>query len=402
MDTLPFDATAGIRRPNPRLMALSLCMIAIGVITIVLGSRPLMTLLVGAAALLLELGLGFLFLNVFSQPRAITSRVRVQADLSELRVGDGVIAREMIKHATLVATLGPPFVLVERRYRLPPLRIVVSDEAEGRRLLSAMGLDTTQSVVRFVLPMAAPPWKMGLVGHGLAGVWAGWFALCVALLASRLLAGLLCLAPLFLNRLTLVRVDVGSDGVLIRSFLRRRFIPSRDIIGVDLCDPPEGEEAVKIFGLSICLRGGEQVKLAFGRLPRQRDQRASLAQRIKDSMERQPGDAALAALLARGNRAVSDWVQALRSMGAGATTLRTPAVDAERLWMVLESSDADPRDRAAAATALSASDDSAARGRVRIVARAVAHPKLRVAMEAVCVEDDLALEAALGTLAAEG
>jgi len=129
----------------------------------------------------------------------------------------------------------------------------------------------------------------------------------------------------------------------------------------------------------------------------------SLIERIKEAVNTCQGrgaDTDAAAVLARHDLPIGEWRRALRAIGAGATaTWRTAAVDADRLWNVLVNPLAEPRDRAAAAIALSASEEQGSRERVRVAARAIVQPKLRVAVLAASNDDETALDEALASLA---
>jgi len=125
-------------------------------------------------------------------------------------------------------------------------------------------------------------------------------------------------------------------------------------------------------------------------------------ERIREAMGVPEAPESATALLARGARPLAEWIQALRSIGAGAmANLRTADVDPERLWRVLESPSASATDRAAAAVALASSEEPGRRERIRVAASAIAQPKLRVAVEAASHEDEAALADALASLEIE-
>jgi len=109
-----------------------------------------------------------------------------------------------------------------------------------------------------------------------------------------------------------------------------------------------------------------------------------ITERIEEAaaVHRRGGGTDLAMALMRGGRGVTDWLQALRGVGAGAVGgLRTAAVPLDSLYGVLDDPRKTPAVRAAAAVALAASEDPGAHQRIRIAADATAHPRLRIAFE---------------------
>jgi hypothetical protein len=106
------------------------------------------------------------------------------------------------------------------------------------------------------------------------------------------------------------------------------------------------------------------------------------------------------AMLARGSRDVKGWVDALRSIGVGAnSSFRTAPIAPDQLLRVVEDPRATPATRAAAALALGADLSDVERTRLEAATRAVAEPKLRVALERVTSKcPDAELEATLAEL----
>lgn len=87
-------------------------------------------------------------------------------------------------------------------------------------------------------------------------------------------------------------------------------------------------------------------------------------------------------LIARGERTVPEWVEALRRLGSGATAAyRGLPVDVEGLARVLAEPMVRPSIRAAAAVALAAAGDASAVAKLRIAAAELADPRLRIALE---------------------
>jgi hypothetical protein len=197
------------------------------------------------------------------------------------------------------------------------------------------------------------------------------------------------------------RVEVGADGILMKWLGRRRFIPASDIAGAFHYE--EGMGNNRYVGVKVVRKSGQEVKIPVGTRWSDDDAHA-LVERIREAVEiYERGDVeSSGALLDRGERAIGDWVRMLKSLGAGASaTLRTAAMDSERLWHLLESPSAPREHRAAAAIALATSDEEGARDRIRVAATAVAEPKLRVALEAASNDDEAKLEKAMEELAQE-
>lgn len=330
------------------------------------------------------------------KPLARYVDTRVSASLEALRLGELTVTRQSIKRALYVPAHGAqrPMVRVERRGLHLPIEIAVTDEAEGRRLLSAMGHDASQAVARFR--------AMSLFFTQQRRMALGMFAMIPAMmLMLRVIPHVAAVVPFAILLFALVAVvpaavEVGTDGLLVKWLGTRRFIPTRDIMAVWQYD--EGMGRNHVVGAKITLKNGQEVKIPIGQVRWADDNAASLVERIREAVEshRQGDVESAAAMLARGAAPVGEWIRLLKSIGAGANaTLRTAAVDAERLWKVLESPSAAPNDRAAAAVALSAATEEGTKERIRIAADAIAEPKLRVAVQAAASEDEAALEQAL-------
>jgi hypothetical protein len=89
-------------------------------------------------------------------------------------------------------------------------------------------------------------------------------------------------------------------------------------------------------------------------------------------------------------------------LARGAGGFREAEVSADDLWRTLEDGAADPEARAGAAVALGPTLGEGDRARLRVAARVVAAPRLRVALEAVADGDEARVEEALAEIEAAG
>ncbi len=211
-------------------------------------------------------------------------------------------------------------------------------------------------------------------------------------------------------------IDVGRDGVLVGA----RFIPYADIGGVEHVvreqtgeDPP-GSGAVKItwyqwmvsITVGACpggaLLGGEKVEVrTHGSSTDSGDPLGSeIVRSIKEAMaawaDWQRGDD-LDANVSRGERTNSEWLEALRRVGGGATaSYRGAPVNIEKLSRLLDNPQSRLSARAAAAVMLAAAGDKTAGAKLRIAAEALVDPRVRVALENIA--EDKAVAEALETL----
>lgn len=395
-----FVARLPIAKVNPRMIALASLPILAAILTFAISATTRSPAAILAPPLLAG-GAILHYFNWKKKPNAKREREHVVASRAALRIGDLTIPRDRIERALLIPRKGdePMVVRVERRLR-PVIDLTVRDEAEGRELLRALGFDASQTVVRFraLASAAAEHWRA-----------ASFAVRALPLVAALLVIGarsvphgswlfLAVLALAVLPTLIPTWVEVGADGVLVRWIGMKRFIGASTIAGVSTFEEVRG--GARRFGVRLALDGGKTVSLPMHNRE-SNDDASALAERVRETIEAcKRGDAeSSAALLDRGERSIGEWVRRLKSVGAGASaTLRTAAVDTERLWSLLESPNAAPKDRAAAAVALSTTEQDGAKARIRVAASAVAEPRLRVAMEAASNDDEAELEEALSQL----
>lgn len=300
-----------------------------------------------------------------------------------------------------------PRVRIQRRMKLP-FEVRVRDEAEGRELLRALGLDATQRAATFSTPsraMSDPKWSVILgVGFALFFIAFGILRNTLGFHGSGVQLPVVAtyLAFMFLTRTS---ITVGADGIL-RSWLgKKEFWSYGDIESVRSFLDSSFWRKQKWQGIELVLRSGQTMRIPVS--SKQTFQQSNLDlinERIREAMEsHRLGDAATeTALLARQTRSVPDWVQSLRAIGSGAhVDHRTAPVAPERLFQIVEDPSLTASARAGAAVALGASLDAEGKVRLKGAAGATAAPKLRIAIEAAASGDDAVLIEALSAIDGE-
>ncbi len=335
----------------------------------------------------------------------------IRASEEGLQVGEQFIARRDLKEALVIPEdAGKPLrVRVAPRGLRLPLELVAGDAAESRRLLRALGFDASQSVVRFRTLsklLSDNGWILALI-FGVTvmvatSVTSGRVSTGSTLASATVLAGLIAFAAALAIVLLPTRLSVGADGLVLAWAGRKRFLGYGDIDFVATYDRSFGRSQLR--GVEVFLKSGETVKIPIeqGRSPGARV--AIIEERIAEAMESfRAGDTAGdAAMLARGGRTASAWVEKLRSIGAGANAgPRTAPLARDRLFRIVEDPQAKATDRVAAAVALSAEIGDRDRDRLRVAAEAVAAPRLRVAIEAAAGDDGARSEEILAEIEVE-
>ena len=318
-------------------------------------------LLLGAGSYLLALGLIRLASTWFVDEK----RVPVAGHLT---VGDRGLrwnGRRMARRSAIAAGFvvqgeeGPVRVRLVRRFRRKPLTCVVPDEATGRAMLTALGLDAAQVAAKLELASLARarPWAVWanlacLValapGLPLCLVWAieSSEALLVAALLGLFVLGwtVVTLAP--------ARALVGVDGVLITWLWQRRFVRYEDLDEVRSFIQPKGA------GVALALHGGEEIHLpltGFLTMESGREELSLRVRRIEQALElsrRAQADRNVV-LPSRGDRPARRWLEALRAVGSGAAAdHRRAPVEPDTLFRIAEDPGSPPERRVAAAVAL--------------------------------------------------
>jgi hypothetical protein len=302
----------------------------------------------------------------------------VRADTAGLHIdGALAVARRDIQ-GVLVSELdeGGAVVHLDTGRPFRSCSVFTASRPQADAIVKSLGLGHPDDLVRI---RALPPWAVHIRWLTILLTTSPWFLFNVVRFVPPW--GVLVLAGLYaLIALPLVMpqvVEVAADGVLVRWLGSSRFFPFRAIEDVD---GTSVGVVLHAFGRSHDIRltqndGARDVE------------RDALLTRIEAGIERhrlvERGNEE--ALLARGGRRASEWVAAMRALGAqDAGGYRFSAIPRERLWEILEDPTSHPSARAGAAIALdTSSSDSDTRARLAAVAARTAAPSLRVAIDAL-------------------
>jgi hypothetical protein len=305
-------------------------------------------------------------------------------------------------------------VLRTRRDDLVAVR-VDSPEA-GSALLRAVGVSADKQVVRLRLaersassaPVGCIAGAAGVVlPFALVGSGVGlWFAVAAILRRGAPDSGLWVFAAIFaasllaafkvLQAMVPPLATVGVDGIEVRGFGSRRFIPLDDVSRVDSSDR----------GVTLRLRSGPDLTLTTFRNTSDGRQghpatRAALLRRIEQALAARrasQSQVARAAALERHGKSFARWRVELASLTKqDADYRRSAGLARDDLERILEDASAPVEHRVGAAVALTAAGDGDVRRRVRIAAAACADQSLRAALEAAAEQelDEDKLERAL-------
>jgi hypothetical protein len=403
----PFTSSDVLRRTRSfRFLPAPLIATALGIGAIVAGRgevmiKPLIALGVTAAMLGGVASFVAFVFALFGLGKRETAGELAVSDAGVDFGGRRLVDRDHIKAGFIVphaSTRGLPIVALSTRLGTTH-ELVVPEEAVGRHVLTALGLDASQTVAQFSLA-----WRHAPIAF--LGVFAFAVALSIALAAAgavtagagfllvRFVAPLVSVLPMLALR---SKLAVGADGVLVTEPGNQEFVRYADVDDVRVGVGALGRSR----SLLIALRSGKT--LTFRTTGSAYFD--AVVERIREARAtHERGDAAPAArILERGHRPMIDWIRALRATGSGADAdARTASVEPQRLWRIVEDPGGAPAARAAAAIALGPSLDAAGRARLADVAEATASPKLRVALSAAAASDeDENLERALGALEAD-
>lgn len=261
----------------------------------------------------------------------------------------------------------------------------VESEEEARAFLHALGRDVDQQRISFGVWSPLRATRMRELGmFALAPIL---FALGLMLTGARgplsiflsLLVPIVALAVAWLD----ARVDVGTDGLLMRWLGRSTFLPYDEILSV----MPRNQREI----LLVCAkRRPITIALPMDATGLDELQRDALLARIEEAREAfryGSKDDDLAARVARRSRDVATWraeLASFREQGGTSGYRRAPTRE-EDLWRLVEDPSAKEDVRAAAALLLR--DHPEAAPRLRVAADAVASPKLRVVLSTVAEKD---------------
>lgn len=340
------------------------------------------------------------------KPRRVATTAR--ASRAGLALGDApFVPAATLRDGVVVPREGQPTMVRLRRRRALAIELDVPDVDAGRALLGALGLGADQAAVSFRVgaPMTSHP------ALSVAVLVALFTLMPLAIFLGPELLGLRdpsaglwiasVVAPLFVLAVGLLnwpaRLTIGADGFVVGRFGRER------VVRFDEVTRYESRETrwLGTYHLDIHLRSGPPVTISMASSS---PETAAVIERIRQAVQTAGGAGSredAAAALDRRARPMREWVGALRAIGAGAnaTHRRAPLAE-DALAATVEDARSPATIRAAAAIALANGGD-AARARIQGVARSVAAPKLRVALEAAAnAADDEALAEALASLEA--
>lgn len=345
---------------------------------------------------------------------------------SGVHVGGKLLAArgDLVAGTTWRERNGATYVRLARGGLSPAVDLKVQDLADGRRLLHALQLDATQSASTFTIGAVstthqrATRWVAGAVTLAVLALVGGGFVVARSLQAPgpffSIMPVLLSFAAFGAARssASVARAVVGADGVYLRWLWQKQFIPIERIESAMVVEHARTQWQSERLVVRLHLVGNETWDIpawSSGGRRRSRitdDMRARadmLAARINQAIEGGGGQATALlrdpTVLERGERAIGEWVVALKKLHRDADGYREPGSALDQLWAVLEDVKAKAEQRAATAVALSPHLDDEGRKRVRIAAQAAVAPRLRVALEAAADEDEAELESALEAVA---
>lgn len=309
--------------------------------------------------------------------------------------GARIASRRGISGAYLLS-FDTPIVRVQRRRALP-FDVRFEDEESARALLDALGFGIGQSIATFRVFYGGRRgyWEATIAAGIIAGVMGGFGGALghrVGLLRSVLvMTAIMSFGALIMYLRTGARIEVGSDGLLVRRPGRHKFIPYAQLQDASL----DENDVV------LTTRAGESIRLTSGTSRAQLESRDALVRRIEEAREafaRGHAVESVAALVAPGGRPVERWLHELRHL-TDVRDYREASLDRDRLWDLLDDPSAPAATRAGAAVALAASDDPEARARLRVAADACAEPQLRITLTCVAEgAEEPELEAMLESL----
>ena len=323
---------------------------------------------------------------VTARARRGRGRVRVDGDvvLSEAAGASASFPRGDVVEARVEPSLGGYAVELWRRGGVV-LRFEAGSVEGAHAWLDAAGFALHLRVSRVVLGASWHRWGFA-VGYGLVGiplvpfVVGTFFGLVGAFTGLDLPGWLVWLTvlpgwALFTAATTArsapARVDVGTDGVLVRRLLSKRFIPYEHL------------HSVTVRGDTLALYLGAREVVALTTTSPGDGASAKAAEAVTYALDRwrRARRADDLGLLDRRGRAIDAWRDAVRAMLAPQGAFRGLALDRDVLLRVLEDPTASHERRVGAALAL-AEADGEARTRVRVAIEGSAHEGLRDALDA--------------------
>jgi hypothetical protein len=279
--------------------------------------------------------------------------------------------------------------LVLRGWPRPSVRLIVPNIALAREVLASLGLDRRAGTSQFRIRRLRPYENLLLLTLFFLSFPAV-IALCIVS-GTLGLVGLVAavLSALAIRALARVELTVGSDGLHLRSPLRRAFIPHGRIRTLQRIWPTGSENGsthdgeVVSWGFELVLVDGTKHRLdtrperfPAGVWKTDHVFASAFAAWSTSQTEDAPAVPHASALLARGSRPTREWIASLRELATdGASGYRVAALDARALFAILADAGAARELRAGAAIALGGRKEHAPR--LRIAADDVADPVVR-------------------------
>ncbi len=266
--------------------------------------------------------------------------------------------------------------------RLEPLEVLVINDFESQLRLAGPTKGPGCTTVIFALALtciAAPIALLSLLPFEYAMS----ERVCAMVLMASVTSSLVVLAlGLYLNGPPATWLRIGADGLLLRqSSIRppksgRLFIPYST---VESTGTYQGQDTrFNDRGMLLKFRDGKTFSLTLG------ERTTEVWKFLRDArvrFESAEYDGALP--FGRGDRAVGDWIVALRKLESTPhDPYRGSQVTVEQMWRIVETPSAAPTARCGAAMALRAHLDEAGRERMLSAARGAVAPGVRDAMEA--------------------
>jgi hypothetical protein len=316
--------------------------------------------------------------------------------------GKELVKREEVKQAFVVPQEGAALVRLDRRGKSKrPLFVRLRDSVEAEAFVRALGLDAEHTAAEMRVASSLLGWSIGKQLLAVLLPLAVTLPLMIALMKIAPLALILpffYIAYVFAIGFAPTTVRIGTDGIVTRWLGRTRFVAHADIERVASYDDVRGTKRQR--GVRLDLKNGEVVRLPTGQHDVALSEGAQLERRIDEAREahRRGAKGGATDVLARGDRSIAEWIRHLRGVGAGAVSLRTPAIPADVLLRVVEDSKAAPIERASAAVAAIAAGGDEVKQRVRVAADTTVSPKLRVALERIASGAEETDEALVETL----
>lgn len=278
------------------------------------------------------------------------------------------------------------------------VQALLEEDAPGRRLLRALGLEGRQRravfrlqrlLTRMLNSMFTVP-SLLLAGGFLGAQLQVLLRFTVLPPALGLLAGFVlgALAARYVWRNGPgVDVVVGTDGVRVRELFRTWFVPWARVASLR-------EETER---LALVLEDGTERYLWLGH--DMGPTSSSVVGRLREAFEaaRANQNRAVGEALLRGGRSVAQWLEGLKKVAeARAADYRSTPLSDEQLWRLLEDGSLPPEVRTGAALVLRFRGGEGARVRLRVNADAAASEAVRVALEGAAEGelDESALERA--------